>query len=108
MNEQTNIPHIYAVGDVCEGKQELTPVAIQAGELLARRLYGGSDVQMDYDMVPTSVFTPFEYGSVGLSEEDAIQRYGADNIETYLFEFTTLELQAAHRVKVCLCFFGFI
>ena len=34
INEVTNIPHIYAVGDVCEGKQELTPVAIHAGQLL--------------------------------------------------------------------------
>jgi thioredoxin reductase (NADPH) len=99
VNEQTNVPHIYAVGDVCEGKLELTPVAVQAGELLARRLYANSSVQMDYDLVPTTVFTPFEYGSVGLSEETAIQRYGPENIETYLFEFTTLELQAAHRVK---------
>lgn len=103
VNEQTNVPHIYAVGDVCEGKLELTPVAVQAGELLARRLYGNSTVQMDYEMVPTTVFTPFEYGSVGLSEEDAIQRYGPENIETYLFEFSTLELQAAHRVKVSDC-----
>ncbi|KAF3855764.1 hypothetical protein F7725_016487 [Dissostichus mawsoni] len=39
--EQTNVPHIYAVGDILEGKWELTPVAIQAGRLLARRLYGG-------------------------------------------------------------------
>lgn len=38
--EQTNVPHIYAIGDVLKGKEELTPVAIQAGKLLARRLYG--------------------------------------------------------------------
>ena len=36
------MPNIYAVGDVLEGKPELTPVAIQAGRLLARRLYGGA------------------------------------------------------------------
>lgn len=35
--EQTNVPHIYALGDVIQGKPELTPVAIQAGQLLARR-----------------------------------------------------------------------
>lgn len=38
--EQTSVPHIYAIGDVLKGKEELTPVAIQAGKLLARRLYG--------------------------------------------------------------------
>ncbi|MBZ3877860.1 Thioredoxin reductase 3 [Sciurus carolinensis] len=40
--EQTNVPHIYAIGDVLEGKPELTPLAIQAGKLLARRLFGAS------------------------------------------------------------------
>lgn len=44
--EQTNIPYIYAVGDVLEGKLELTPVAIQAGKLLVRRLYSGSDIKV--------------------------------------------------------------
>ena len=37
--EQTNVDNIYAIGDILEGKPELTPVAIQAGRLLARRLY---------------------------------------------------------------------
>uniref|UniRef100_A0A3Q4HCF7 Thioredoxin reductase 3 n=1 Tax=Neolamprologus brichardi TaxID=32507 RepID=A0A3Q4HCF7_NEOBR len=44
--EQTNVPHIHAIGDILEGKWELTPVAIQAGKLLARRLYGGSTVKV--------------------------------------------------------------
>ena len=39
--EQTNVTHIYGIGDILEGKPELTPVAIQAGKLLAARLYGG-------------------------------------------------------------------
>lgn len=51
---------------------ELTPVAIKAGELLARRLFAGSQVRMDYHLVPTTVFTPFEYGACGMSEETAI------------------------------------
>jgi len=50
---------------------ELTPTAIKAGMLLARRLYGGGQELMDYTNVPTTVFTPLEYGCVGLSEEDA-------------------------------------
>lgn len=40
------MPHIYAIGDILEGKWELTPVAIQAGKLLARRLYKGSTLKV--------------------------------------------------------------
>ena len=42
------MPNIFAIGDVVEGCPELTPVAIHAGKLLARRLYGGSEEQMNY------------------------------------------------------------
>lgn len=45
-NEQTNVDYIYGIGDVLDGKPELTPVAILAGKLLARRLYGGSKIQV--------------------------------------------------------------
>ncbi|XP_061711823.1 thioredoxin reductase 2, mitochondrial isoform X2 [Cydia pomonella] len=82
-HEQTNVPHIYAVGDVLEGRPELTPVAIHAGRLLARRVLAGGAQHMDYENVATTVFTPLEYGCVGLSEEAALQRHGADNIEVY-------------------------
>lgn len=82
-NEQTNVPNIYAVGDVLEGKPELTPVAIQAGKLLAARLFGNGKKYMDYDNVATTVFSPLEYGCVGLSEEVAAKRFGEDNIEVY-------------------------
>lgn len=44
--EQTNVPHIYAVGDILQGKLELTPVAIQAGRLLVRRLYAGETTKV--------------------------------------------------------------
>jgi len=64
VDERTNVANVFAVGDVCLGKQELTPVAIKAGELLAKRLFGGASQTMDYSMVPTTVFTPFEYGTV--------------------------------------------
>ncbi|XP_068128894.1 thioredoxin reductase 1, cytoplasmic [Hyperolius riggenbachi] len=89
--EQTNVPYIYGIGDVLEDKLELTPVAIQAGCLLARRLYGGSNVKCDYVNVPTTVFTPLEYGSCGLSEEKAIAKYGAENVEVYHSYFWPLE-----------------
>ncbi|KAL5275888.1 TXNRD2 family protein [Megaselia abdita] len=82
--EGTNVSNIFAVGDVIYGKPELTPVAIHAGRLLARRLFGGSTQTMDYVDVATTVFSPLEYACVGLSEEDAIKKMGGEeNIEVY-------------------------
>ncbi|NXV34798.1 TRXR3 reductase, partial [Rissa tridactyla] len=89
--EQTNVPYVYAIGDILDGKLELTPVAIQAGKLLARRLYGGSTTKCDYINVPTTVFTPLEYGSCGLAEERAIEEYGKQNLEVYHSLFWPLE-----------------
>ncbi|KAK2576250.1 hypothetical protein KPH14_005617 [Odynerus spinipes] len=82
-NEQTNVPNIYAIGDVLHKKPELTPVAIHAGKLLARRLFGDSQEKMDYTNVATTVFSPLEYGCVGLSEEAALALHGDDEIEVY-------------------------
>ena len=79
--EQTNVPNIYAIGDVVQGKHELTPIAIQAGKLLAKRLVAGGKQHCDYINVPTTVFTPLEFGTIGLSEEDAEMIYGKDKIE---------------------------
>ncbi|XP_056097546.1 thioredoxin reductase 3 [Rhinichthys klamathensis goyatoka] len=95
--EQTNIPHIYAIGDILEGKWELTPVAIQAGKLLARRLYAGSSLKCDYVNVPTTVFTPMEYGSCGHAEEKAVEIYGQENLEVYHSLFWPLEFTVASR-----------
>jgi len=69
--EQTNVPHIYAIGDVIYGQLELTPVAIKAGMLLSKRLFAGATAKMDYINVPTTVFTPLEYGCCGYDEEAA-------------------------------------
>ncbi|XP_023931715.1 thioredoxin reductase 1, cytoplasmic-like [Lingula anatina] len=89
--ETTNVPHIHAIGDILDGKPELTPVAIQAGRLLARRLFGGGKEQCDYTYVATTVFTPLEYGACGFSEEDAIAKYGEENIEVYHSNYRPLE-----------------
>ncbi|EZG63622.1 thioredoxin reductase [Gregarina niphandrodes] len=97
--EQTSAPGVYAIGDVCHGRPELTPVAIKAGELLARRLFGGANEPMVYTNIPTVVFTPIEYGCCGLSEEDAITRYGQDNIEVFLFGFNSVPVSACHWKK---------
>lgn len=89
--EQTNVPHIYAIGDVLYGQLELTPVAIKAGALLAKRLFAGGTEKMDYVNVPTTVFSPLEYGCVGYSEEDAQQKFGKENISCYHVGFKPLE-----------------
>jgi len=95
--ERSSNGDVYAIGDVLEGGHELTPVAIQAGKLLARRLVGSSQALTDYDLVPTTVFTPIEYGACGLSEEDALEKYGEDSIEVYHSSQWPLEWTVAHR-----------
>lgn len=89
--ECTNVPHIHAIGDVIKDRPELTPVAIQAGQLLARRLYANSKALMDYVNVPTTVFTPVEYGCVGLSTEAAQKAFGKENVLCYASRFGVLE-----------------
>ncbi|SPJ10286.1 thioredoxin reductase [Plasmodium sp. DRC-Itaito] len=95
----TNIPSIFAVGDVAENVPELAPVAIKAGEILARRLFKNSDEIMDYSYIPTSIYTPIEYGACGYSEEKAYELYGKSNVEVFLQEFNNLEISAVHRQK---------
>ncbi|XP_069793536.1 thioredoxin reductase 3 [Narcine bancroftii] len=97
--EKTNVPYIYGIGDVIDGKLELTPVAIQAGKLLARRLYSGSTLKCDYVNVCTTVFTPMEYGCCGLSEESAKACYGEEHIEVYHSIFWPLEWVLPGRDK---------
>jgi thioredoxin reductase (NADPH) len=100
-DEQTSVSNIYAIGDVMEGCPELTPVAIQAGKMLSRRLFDGSDEPMDYQNICTTVFTPLEYGVVGMSEEDAKAASGCGSkIEVYHSNFTPLEWSLSeHRQK---------
>jgi len=95
--EKTSADHVYAIGDVLDDKPELTPVAIQSGRCLARRLAGVSTKLTDYVNVCTTVFTPLEYGCCGLAEEDAIKQYGQEDIEVYHGNFWPLEWTVAHR-----------
>lgn len=88
---QTKANNIYAIGDVRSNGLELTPVAIKEGEYLVNGLFKNQWKTLDYTLVPTTVFTPLEYSKCGLSEEEAIQIYGEDNIEVYHQSFTPLE-----------------
>jgi glutathione reductase (NADPH) len=88
--ETTNIPHIYAIGDVA-GKKLLTPVAIAAGRQLATRIFGDiKDAHVDYDNIPTVVFSHPPIASIGMSEQLAVERYGRDNIKVYETQFNPL------------------
>jgi thioredoxin/glutathione reductase (selenoprotein) len=101
--EQTVVPNIYAIGDVIFGRPELTPVAIKAGRLLAQRILGKSQEVMDYVNVPSTVYTPLEYGFCGLSEDEAITKFGKDAISVYHSSFKPLEWNflASREDDVC-------
>uniref|UniRef100_A0A4W6EMZ6 Thioredoxin reductase 2 n=1 Tax=Lates calcarifer TaxID=8187 RepID=A0A4W6EMZ6_LATCA len=71
-DESTSVPNIYAFGDIGEGRPELTPTAIKAGKLLARRLAGQSTELMNYDNVYHAFYKPLEFT---VAERDASQCY---------------------------------
>mmetsp|Transcript_41252 Transcript_41252/g.124747 ORF Transcript_41252/g.124747 Transcript_41252/m.124747 type:complete len:469 (-) Transcript_41252:453-1859(-) len=88
----TSTANIYALGDVC-GVVELTPMAIAAGRRLADRLFGGThyeEVKVSYENVPTVVFSHPTIGTVGLTEPQAVAKYGEDNVRAYTSKFANL------------------
>ena len=90
-DDTTTAENVYAIGDVVSGRLELTPTAIMAGRLLAARLFGKATKLMHYKFVPTTVFTPLEYGCIGYSTEDAIAKFGEENILSYGSRYKPLE-----------------
>ena len=88
--QATNIDNIFALGDVT-GRAALTPVAIAAGRRLADRLYGGFDGRhLDYDCIPTVVFTHPPIGTVGLTESDARSAHG-DDVQVFETRFNPMQ-----------------
>lgn len=76
--QNTTAANIYAVGDNI-GKVDLTPVAVKAGRLLSERLFNGkTNAHMDYDLIPTVVFSHPTIGTIGLTENQAREQYGED------------------------------
>lgn len=87
--QATAAPGVFAIGDVT-GRPALTPVAIAAGRRLADRVFGGmANRHLDYENLPTVVFTHPPIGTVGLSEEAARARHG-DALRIYETRFTPL------------------
>lgn len=88
--QETNVGRVFAIGDVT-GHVPLTPVAIAAGRRLADRLFGGmADRHLDYSNVPTVVFSHPPIGTVGLSEAEAIDRYGAHDVKVFTSGFVPM------------------
>ncbi|MGE4499712.1 MAG: glutathione-disulfide reductase [Hydrogenovibrio sp.] len=100
---QTDVPNIYAIGDVT-GQAQLTPVAIRAGRYLAERLYNNQpQLKMDLSKVPTVVFSHPPVGTIGLAEHDARREYGHDNVQVYSSVFTPMRYAfTGHQIKTAL------
>lgn len=89
--QATNIENIFALGDVCDKGFELTPVAIAAGRKLSDRVFGGkTDAKLEYSNIPSVVFAHPEAGAIGLTEPEARQKFGDDNIKVYNTNFTAM------------------
>lgn len=88
--QTSSVDNIFALGDVC-GAVELTPMAIAAGRRLADRLFGGMPTaKASYELVPTVVFSHPTIGACGLTEKQAVAKYGASNLKIYRSTFVNL------------------
>lgn len=88
--QNTNIAGVYAIGDVTNNIQ-LTPVAIKTGRIVAERIFNGrTDLKMNYNDIPTVIFSHPPIGSVGLTEGQAKRKYGADAVKVYRSKFVNM------------------
>jgi glutathione reductase (NADPH) len=84
---QTSVPSIYAVGDVTN-RVQLTPVAIREGAAFVETVFNANPTKPDHELVPSAVFTTPEYGSVGLTEEQARER---ESVDVYCAAFRPMQ-----------------
>jgi len=91
---RTNVPHIYAVGDVTD-RVNLTPVAIREGHAFADSVFGKKPWTVDHGDIPTAVFSDPEIGTVGLSEADARKAYGS--VDIYKTRFRPMKYTISGR-----------
>jgi glutathione reductase (NADPH) len=90
----SSVPNIYAVGD-CTNRMQLTPVAIAEGQAVAETLFHGNPQTPDYKNVPTAVFSEPRIGTVGFTEAEARERYGA--VDVYKASFRPLKNTVSGR-----------
>jgi len=88
-DQATNIPHIHAVGDVTD-RVCLTPVAVDEGRAYADSVFAGLHRQVDHDLVASAVFSQPELATVGLSENAAIARHGAEQVVVHRARFRSM------------------
>lgn len=93
---RTNVPSIWALGDVTN-RVQLTPVAIHEAMCFIATEYRGQPTAPDHDLIATAVFSQPEIGTVGLSEEDAAKRYA--EIEVYRAEFRPMKATLSGRTE---------
>ncbi|MEQ1646990.1 MAG: glutathione-disulfide reductase [Hyphomicrobiaceae bacterium] len=93
-HSRTTAPTIFAVGDVTD-RVQLTPVAIREGHAFADSQFGGKPWSVDYDLIPTGVFSEPEIGTVGLSEADARAKFG--ELDLYKARFRPMKAVLAGR-----------
>ncbi len=93
-DNKSNVDSIYAVGDVTD-RIQLTPVAIREGQAFADTVFGDTPTRVDYDMVPSAVFSHPPMAGVGLTESQAKNRYGT--VKTYTSDFRPMKNVLAGR-----------
>ena len=102
--QNTTAKNVYAVGDIIENGIELTPVAVKAGRTLSERLFNKElpdDLKMDYNLVPTVVFSHPPIGTIGLTEQEAISQYGEENVKIYQSGFTAMYTAVTKHRQPC-------
>ncbi|KAJ3119821.1 hypothetical protein HK098_005121 [Nowakowskiella sp. JEL0407] len=88
--QNTAEENVHALGDVC-GVAMLTPAAIAAGRRLSDRLFGGKpNSKLDYNTIPSVIFSHPTCGSVGLTEEEARTKFGTENVKIYTSRFVNM------------------
>ncbi|GAB6028233.1 hypothetical protein CHUAL_002422 [Chamberlinius hualienensis] len=99
--QNTTAKNVYALGDVC-GKVQLTPVAIAAGRRLAHRLFDNKpNLKLAYDNVASVVFSHPPIGSVGLTEEEAIKKFGGQDVKIYKSSFVPMYYAVLKNKQYC-------
>ncbi len=93
-DNQSTCPSIYAVGDVTN-RIQLTPVAIREGQAFADTIYGNKPTRVDYDCVPSAVFSHPPIGAVGMTESEARQKLGS--VKVYSSDFRPMKNVLANR-----------
>ena len=87
-DNRTNVPSIYAIGDVTD-RVQLTPVAIREGQAFADSVFGGKPTRVDYENIPSAVFSHPPLAGVGLTEGEAKNKLGS--IRTFTSDFRPMK-----------------